>query len=204
MVAANERIDLSRGRRRQAEENLRWFGALPKRQCHPPHSSTASGLTRSQQRLLLGTYTYLAALARLDYAGAGAGWRVAQPNRRGEVRDMIDGYRLRSFLRRLERLMRQPSFGRSDRGSCSRASGPRRPVGDRGPCLLHPIRSHTARSPARVRSGLRHPVAARVEAGGARPRQGKQREEGECSSRDRPATVPIPVASACGRRLLAQ
>ena len=70
MVAANERIDLSRTAVVQAEENLRLVGVRYRNGNATPTDivDSEAALTRSQQRFSSATYTYLAALARLDYA----------------------------------------------------------------------------------------------------------------------------------------
>jgi outer membrane protein len=70
MVAANERIDLSRTAVVQAEENLRLIRVRYRNGNATPTDivDSEAALTRSQQRLFSATYTYLAALARLDYA----------------------------------------------------------------------------------------------------------------------------------------
>jgi outer membrane protein len=70
VVAARERIDLARTAVVQAEENLR----LVRVRYHNGNATptdivdSEAALTRSQQRFFSATYTYLAALARLDYA----------------------------------------------------------------------------------------------------------------------------------------
>ena len=70
MVAANERIDLSRAAVAQAEENLRLVRVRYRNGNATPTDivDSEAALTRSQQRFFSATYTYLAALARLDYA----------------------------------------------------------------------------------------------------------------------------------------
>lgn len=70
MVAANERIDLSRTAVVQAEENLRLVRVRYRNGNATPTDivDSEAALTRSQQRFFSATYTYLAALARLDYA----------------------------------------------------------------------------------------------------------------------------------------
>jgi len=70
VVAARERIDLSRTAVTQAEENLRLMRVRYRNGNATPTDIVDSEavLTRSQQRFFSATYTYLAALARLDYA----------------------------------------------------------------------------------------------------------------------------------------
>jgi outer membrane protein TolC len=80
VVAARERIDLSRTAVVQAEENLRLVRVRYRNGNATPTDivDSEAALTRSQQRFFSADYTYLAALARLDYAvgqrqGLGAG-----------------------------------------------------------------------------------------------------------------------------------
>jgi outer membrane protein len=70
MVAANERIDLARTAVVQAEENLRLVRVRYRNGNATPTDivDSETALTRSQQRFFSATYTYLAALARVDYA----------------------------------------------------------------------------------------------------------------------------------------
>jgi outer membrane protein len=70
VVAANERIDLSRTAVVQAQENLRLVRVRYRNGNATPTDVVdgEAALTRSQQRFYSATYTYLAALARLDYA----------------------------------------------------------------------------------------------------------------------------------------
>jgi len=70
VVAANERIDLARTAVVQAEENLRLTRVRYRNGDATPTDivDSEAALTRSQQRFFSATYTYLAALARLDYA----------------------------------------------------------------------------------------------------------------------------------------
>jgi outer membrane protein TolC len=70
VVAARERIDLSRTAVVQAEENLRLVRVRYRNGTATPTDIVdgEAALTRSQQRFFSATYTYLAALARLDYA----------------------------------------------------------------------------------------------------------------------------------------
>jgi len=70
MVAANERIDLARTAVVQADENLRLIRVRYRNGNATPTDivDSEAALTRSQQRFFSATYTYLAALARLDYA----------------------------------------------------------------------------------------------------------------------------------------
>jgi outer membrane protein len=70
VVAAKERIDLSRTAVVQAQENLRLVRVRYRNGNATPTDivDSESALTRSQQRFFSATYTYLAALARLDYA----------------------------------------------------------------------------------------------------------------------------------------
>ena len=78
-VAASERIDLSRTAVVQAEENLRLIRVRYRNGNATPTDivDSETALTRSQQRFFSATYTYLAALARLDYA---VGQRQAGPS----------------------------------------------------------------------------------------------------------------------------
>ena len=78
-VAASERIDLSRSAVVQAEENLRLIRVRYRNGNATPTDivDSETALTRSQQRFFSATYTYLAALARLDYA---VGQRQAGPS----------------------------------------------------------------------------------------------------------------------------
>jgi outer membrane protein TolC len=70
VVAARERIDLSRTAVVQAQENLRLVRVRYRNGNATPTDivDSEAALTRSQQRFFSATYTYLAALARLDYA----------------------------------------------------------------------------------------------------------------------------------------
>jgi outer membrane protein TolC len=70
VVAARERIDLARTAAVQAEENLRLVRVRYRNGNATPTDivDSEAALTRSQQRFFSATYTYLAALARLDYA----------------------------------------------------------------------------------------------------------------------------------------
>ena len=70
VVAANERIDLSRPAVVQAQENLRLMQVRYRNGDATPTDivDSEAALTRSQQRFFSATYTYLAALARLEYA----------------------------------------------------------------------------------------------------------------------------------------
>jgi outer membrane protein TolC len=70
VVAARERIDLARTAVVQAEENLRLLRVRYRNGNATPTDVVdgEAALTRSQQRFFSATYTYLAALARLDYA----------------------------------------------------------------------------------------------------------------------------------------
>jgi outer membrane protein TolC len=70
VTAARERIDLSRAAVVQAEENLRLLRVRYRNGNATPTDivDSEAALTRSQQRFFSATYTYLAALARLDYA----------------------------------------------------------------------------------------------------------------------------------------
>jgi outer membrane protein len=69
-VAASERIALSRTAVAQAQENLRLLVVRYRNGNATPTDivDSEAALTRSQQRFFSATYTYLAALARLDYA----------------------------------------------------------------------------------------------------------------------------------------
>jgi outer membrane protein len=70
VVAARERIDLARVAVVQARENLRLVRARYRNGNATPTDivDSEAALTRSQQRFFSAAYTYLAALARLDYA----------------------------------------------------------------------------------------------------------------------------------------
>jgi outer membrane protein len=70
VVAARERIGLSRVAVTQAEENMRLIIVRYKNGNATPTDivDSEAAMTRSQQRFYSATYTYLAALARLDYA----------------------------------------------------------------------------------------------------------------------------------------
>jgi outer membrane protein TolC len=70
VVAARERIDLSRTAVVQAQENLRLVRVRYRNGNATPTDivDSEAALTRSQQRFFSAAYTYLAALARLDYA----------------------------------------------------------------------------------------------------------------------------------------
>ena len=69
-VAAGQRIELSRPAVVQAEENLRLVRVKYGNGDAPPTDivDAETALTRSRQRLNSAIYTYLAGLARLDYA----------------------------------------------------------------------------------------------------------------------------------------
>jgi outer membrane protein len=70
VMAARERIDLSRTAVVQAEENLRLVRVRYRNGNATPTDivDSEAALTRSQQRFYSAAYTYLAALARVDYA----------------------------------------------------------------------------------------------------------------------------------------
>jgi outer membrane protein TolC len=70
VVAARERIDLARTAVVQAEENLRLVRVRYRNGNATPTDivDSEAALTRSQQRFFSADYTYLSALARLDYA----------------------------------------------------------------------------------------------------------------------------------------
>jgi len=70
VLAAHQRIDLSRTAVVQAEENLRLVRVRYRNGDATPTDivDSEAALTRSQQRFFSATYTYLAALARVDYA----------------------------------------------------------------------------------------------------------------------------------------
>jgi outer membrane protein TolC len=70
VMAARELIDLSRTAVVQAEENLRLVRERYRNGTATPTDivDSEAALTRSQQRFFSASYTYLAALARLDYA----------------------------------------------------------------------------------------------------------------------------------------
>jgi outer membrane protein len=87
VVAARERIDLARTAVVQAEENLRLVGVRYRNGNATPTDVVdgEAALTRSQQRYFSATYTYLAALARLDYAlGRPQGGLLGKPDGKGE------------------------------------------------------------------------------------------------------------------------
>ena len=70
VLAARQRIDLSRTAVTQAEENLRLVRVRYRNGNATPTDivDSEAALTRSQQRFYSARYTYLAALARMDYA----------------------------------------------------------------------------------------------------------------------------------------
>jgi outer membrane protein TolC len=70
VVAARERIDLAKTAVVQAEENLRLVRVRYRNGNATPTDivDSEAALTRSQQRFFSASYTYLAALVRLDYA----------------------------------------------------------------------------------------------------------------------------------------
>jgi outer membrane protein TolC len=70
VVAARERIELARTAVVQAAENLRLVRVRYRNGNATPTDivDSEAALTRSQQRFFSAAYTYLAALARLDYA----------------------------------------------------------------------------------------------------------------------------------------
>ena len=70
VVASRERIDLARTAVEQATENLRLLEVRYRNGDATPTDivDSEAALTRSQQRYFSATYTYLAALARVDYA----------------------------------------------------------------------------------------------------------------------------------------
>jgi outer membrane protein TolC len=70
VAASRELIDLARTAVAQAEENLRLVRVRYRNGNATPTDivDSEAALTRSQQRFFSATYTYLAALARLDYA----------------------------------------------------------------------------------------------------------------------------------------
>jgi outer membrane protein len=70
VLAARERIDVARTAIVQAEENLRLVRVRYRNGTATPTDivDSEAALTRSQQRFFSAAYTYLAALARLDYA----------------------------------------------------------------------------------------------------------------------------------------
>jgi outer membrane protein TolC len=70
VVAARERIDLSRTAVVQAQENLRLLRVRYRNGNTTPTDivDSEAALTRSEQRFFSATYSYLAALARVDYA----------------------------------------------------------------------------------------------------------------------------------------
>lgn len=91
VIASLERIDLARTAITQAEENMRLLRVRYRNGNATPTDivDSEAAFTRSQQRFFSATYTYLAALARLDYAlgreqgtvftTAGDGHKVQQP-----------------------------------------------------------------------------------------------------------------------------
>ena len=70
VIASRERIDLARTAITQAEENMRLLRVRYRNGNATPTDivDSEAAFTRSQQRYFSATYTYLAALARLDYA----------------------------------------------------------------------------------------------------------------------------------------
>ncbi len=89
VMAARERIDLARVAVVQAEENLRLLRVRYRNGNATPTDivDSEAALTRSQQRFFSATYTYLAALARLDYAvGQRQGSFSPQGDRSPEVK----------------------------------------------------------------------------------------------------------------------
>jgi outer membrane protein len=89
VVAANERIGLSRTAVVQAQENLRLVRVRYRNGNATPTDivDSETALTRSQQRFYSATYTYLAALARLDYA-VGQSSEAPAPNKNAEVEQL--------------------------------------------------------------------------------------------------------------------
>jgi outer membrane protein TolC len=87
VVAARERIDLSRTAVVQATENLRLVRVRYRNGNATPTDivDSEAALTRSQQRFFSATYTYLAALARLDYAIGQHQSTFSPPVAEGEV-----------------------------------------------------------------------------------------------------------------------
>jgi outer membrane protein TolC len=88
VVAAHERIALARTAVVQAQENLRLVRARYRNGNAIPSEivDTEAALTRSQQRFFSAAYTYLASLARLDYAlgeQQGSGARGQEPGKSG-------------------------------------------------------------------------------------------------------------------------
>ena len=79
-AAARETIELARTAVAQAEENLRLVRVRYRNGNATPTDIVdgEAALTRSQQRFFSATYTYLAALARLDYA-VGRAARASRP-----------------------------------------------------------------------------------------------------------------------------
>jgi outer membrane protein len=70
VIASRERIDLARTAITQSEENMRLLRVRYRNGNATPTDivDSEAAFTRSQQRYFSATYTYLAALARLDYA----------------------------------------------------------------------------------------------------------------------------------------
>lgn len=95
VVASRERIDLARTAITQAEENLRLLRVRYHNGNATPTDivDSEAALTRSQQRFFSATYTYLAALARLEYAlgRPGAFLRKSADafNKQGPVREEL-------------------------------------------------------------------------------------------------------------------
>jgi outer membrane protein TolC len=89
VVAANERIGLSRTAVVQATENLRLVRVRYRNGNATPTDivDSETALTRSQQRFYSATYSYLAALARLDYA-VGQNSDALGPNKNAEVEQL--------------------------------------------------------------------------------------------------------------------
>jgi outer membrane protein TolC len=96
VVAARERIELARTAVVQAEENLRLVRVRYRNGNAIPTEivDSEAALTRSQQRFFSANYSYLAALARLDYAlgqRQGASLDDSQHEERTEVEARADG-----------------------------------------------------------------------------------------------------------------
>jgi outer membrane protein len=97
VVAAGERIELARTAIVQAEENLRLVRVRYRNGNAIPTEivDSEAALTRSQQRFFSANYSYLAALARLDYAlgqhQVAALKDGSQPEKEAEIDAGIDG-----------------------------------------------------------------------------------------------------------------
>jgi outer membrane protein TolC len=97
VVAARERIDLSRTAVVQAEENLRLVRVRYRNGTATPTDivDSEAALTRSQQRFFSATYRYLEALARLNYTVGQYQGAFRKPVASGELSVVREGFRHR-------------------------------------------------------------------------------------------------------------